>query len=71
MLGAQRGTGRQKAETAAELRARAANLRWAVERMLNKDGAHELSAFADQLEERAAALERGEASGSEGEAADS
>ena len=47
-----------RGETPAELRERAANLRWAVERMKNEGGAHELRAFADQLEEEAEALER-------------
>jgi hypothetical protein len=54
----QERTGQQKADTAAELRGRAAGLRWAAERMHSKDGARELREFADQLEEQAAALDR-------------
>jgi hypothetical protein len=55
----QKKTAKQQADTADELRGRAAGLRWAAERMHSKDGARELRQFADELEEQATALDRG------------
>ena len=47
----------KRTETTGDLRARAASLRWAAERMQDEDRVRELRELADRLEDRAAALD--------------